>query len=197
MTEARLSTKVLFITIAIIGGLLLAWVFLKQSNNLQFKVSPFQQPVMTKKYTNAKYGFEFNYPSTWQEFSSKTARASFGKGVTVAISRNKPAIIAIVRVNQAKEGASLDSLPAMLSKKMASSFDGFKEISSQFVTVGSNKALRYTYSFKSEKNIEIMQSQQIMLKGGRVYYLIFHSKPASFLSMQSEINQIADSFRVK
>lgn len=180
------SIALVFIGIVLAVGLYFGWFAIKHADNSSSVRTP------SKIFINSKYGYEFDYPSLWQELKNKDN--SLGQDFTGGIKREKPAIIAGVRVTNVKNETDFDTLPQTLDKLMVQSLNGFKKVNNEFLKVNGQKVLRYIYTFKSADNTEVKQMQQIATKNGKAYYFIFHGELNGYNSIESEINQIADSF---
>jgi hypothetical protein len=197
MREER-SNYINSLTLALIGsfliiGLYVAWLIVRPAGNVSTSEIAAGQS-QSKVYKNDQNGFEFSYPSNWLEFKGDTS--GLGEGLSGGIKRVKPAVVGGVRVTGSSDKANIETTPQVLDGEMAKSFKQFKKISQEFVNVGQYKALRYTYTFKSANNITVKQMQQIVVKGNKVFYLIFHSSITGFDKAQPEINEIADSFKL-
>lgn len=153
------------------------------------------QPVKQVQYINKQDGYRFIYPSAWLRLS-QAGLSKLGKDISAGLVHQRPAGLITVRVTKIKKGAALDSLPEQLDQRMAKEFKDFQKLGHQFVTVGKERALRYTYSFSSKNNVQVKQSQQILLNGDKAYYLLLHSTSESFDRLQPDWEQIAASFQI-
>lgn len=148
----------------------------------------------TGVFRNTQYGYELSYPSGWHLLAG--VNGGIGEGFTGGVRRDNPLAIAGVRVVDIGVESNVESLANTLDGKMAKSLKNFKKIKEEILDVGSEKALRYTYTFSSTNNTRTAQMQQIMIKNGKAYYLVFDSGAEEFDRLQSEIKQIADSFKL-
>lgn len=184
-----------FITVAVL--LALGMFVGRLSTNLSSGKQVSQShDVKQLQFISGQYGYQFNYPSSWLRLSNQ-ALSKLGEGVTGALVHRKPAALITIRVAKVNKGTGLDALPEELDKQMAKKFAGFQKESYQFVTLGKDKALRYTYSFNSNNNTRVKQSQQILVKDDTAFYLLFHSLLKDFAGLQADWEQIAASFRLK
>lgn len=186
-----LLAVVIFLTLGTIIGRL-------STNITLSSVRPISQIKSVKElqFINRQDGYQFNYPSTWLKLSPAGLR-KISQGVSGALLHRQPQALITIRVTTVKKGGSLESLPEELDKRMAQEFSSFQKQSEQFVTVGQERALRYSYSFKTKNNKEVFQSQQILLKRDKAYYLLLHTTLEDFQKLQPDWEQIASSFRLK
>jgi len=199
MVTNKTQKNQIFLAVFVVVFLLVMGVFLgRWSSN--FTLSGTQvsgrEPIKRLLFKNEQEGYQFTYPASWLKVKPE-ALAKLGTEVTGALVHKSPQALLTVRVTKVSKGASLDSLPEQLDKKMASEFSNFQKENHQFVTVGKEKALRYTYSFNSKGDTRVKQSQQILVKGDKAFYLLLHANAADFDRLQPEWQQIADSFTLR
>ncbi|MGZ7135261.1 MAG: PsbP-related protein [Methanobacterium sp.] len=142
-------------------------------------------------------GISFNYPSSWQTFSTKTLSTivAVGDPKTVDNSTGYPNTYALVQKATIPSGSSLKQVYDAVYAQYAAGLTNYKTISENTTTVDGTTAYVNIHSY--DINGTPTQEEAVWIgKNSTIYVILCGALPGDFASQQSNFNMIINSFKV-
>jgi hypothetical protein len=143
-------------------------------------------------------GISFNYPTSWQQFSSNTTDSVVAVGDPNSKDNSTGGVNTLVVIQQAAlpSGQDLKGTYDATYAQYVSSEPTYKLISESTTTVDGTTAYVNTHTI--EVNGVTKQEEAVWLsKNGNIYVILCGALPGDFAAQQSNFDMVINSFKVQ
>ena len=142
-------------------------------------------------------GFTLEQPRGWTALS-QVELVKFQDYFAYAARRSEPDALVSVRVQESETSdVNIDELGGSLDTAMADKFVDFNKISEEKIQVHGNDALRYEYTFTSERQEKVREQIVIILADQKVFHIAAWAADKDFEQIRADLDSFVDSFSVK
>lgn len=136
-------------------------------------------------------------PAGWSALS-EVEMVKFQDYFAYAARRSNPDALVSVRVQESDTSdVDMDELADSLDSAMAEKFTDFEKVDQKVIELDGKEALRYEYTFTSEREEKVREQIIIILADDKVFHIASWADDNNFASVSAEIDAIVASFTVK
>ena len=150
-----------------------------------------------EEYNDKTYDFSLRYPSGWTKLSDEEL-AKLREVFVFAVRRSNPNGFFAVRVLPGKaKDVQLEGVARALDKTMPRSLRGFNKLAQDSIKIDGTEALRLEYTFVSRRKLKIREQLVIILRPGKVYYLVAWGADRNFERLRADFEKMTESLTLK
>ena len=195
-----MNFNVVFLSIMI--TMIFSLIELTDSNVMTFAIDDSDS---FSNYTNSKFNFSIQYPSTWNLTENKLhpelANTSGPIEITSPFEGPKDLLQEkfLININKLKENLTFNAYVDNALNEFKNEYRDFKLISNNSTMTDNHNERKLSYSYTAgiqPLSIKLIMDHNIILDGNKVYVLTFGIPPDKYYEYLSIVQKMVNSFKI-
>ena len=156
-------------------------------------------------YTNSKFNFSIQYPSTWNLTENKLhpelANTSSTIEITSPFEGSKDLLQEkfLININKLQENITFNEYVDNALNEFKNEYRDFKLISNNSTIIDNHNGRKLSYSYLAgiaPLSIKLIMNHNIISDGNKVYVLTFGTPPDKYYEYLSSVQKMVNSFKI-